>query len=497
MPASNQFHLLPPAEIKVNRETRQRKEISLASRDMVALRASIAARGILNPLVVRRDNTLVAGERRLLCAIDLALAAIPVHYLDELESQEAEVAELEENVHRQDIPWQDFVRGVYRIHKIQQAKEPGWTEERTAAKLSLSEDLVNRCQVISNYAIVEPTVWKYEVFSRALTAATRYRHRAQSTALDKLMEIPDVVQERSKKKPAKNVQVSSASGMVADGDQDPEHADSKELHLEEEPPPPPPIILNESFLSFAPAYAGPRFNFLHCDFPYGIGIDDSDQFATSTGTKSYADDEEVYWELLSCLISNIDRLLLPSSHCMFWFSMAHYEATKKELSRVFAVNPFPLFWHKIDNKGLLPDAKRGPRRVYETAFLCSRGDRYIVRPVSNAISCQTARSFHVSCKPVPVLSHFFTMFVDEFTEMLDPTAGSGTSLIAAESLGAERTLGIELDPAYATQAEHEITLARNLRRLSRSSAQRRAHEAEARASQEAQAIEEAAHAPEP
>ncbi len=42
-----------------------------------------------------------------------------------------------------------------------------------------------------------------------------------------------------------------------------------------------------------------------------------------------------------------------------------------------------------------------------------------------------------------MLQHFFRMFVDESTVMLDPTMGSGNSILAAEEASAKHVLGLE------------------------------------------------------
>jgi predicted RNA methylase len=44
------------------------------------------------------------------------------------------------------------------------------------------------------------------------------------------------------------------------------------------------------------------------------------------------------------------------------------------------------------------------------------------------------------------------MFVDQTTKMFDPTCGSGSSLRAAESMGAEHVLGLERDPEHFESA---------------------------------------------
>jgi tRNA G10 N-methylase Trm11 len=66
-----------------------------------------------------------------------------------------------------------------------------------------------------------------------------------------------------------------------------------------------------------------------------------------------------------------------------------------------------------------------------------------------------------------MLRHFFQMFVDENTSLLDPTAGSGSALRAAESLGAKRVLGLEVDQEYAKNANVAMRNFRNLRKVSK------------------------------
>lgn len=42
-----------------------------------------------------------------------------------------------------------------------------------------------------------------------------------------------------------------------------------------------------------------------------------------------------------------------------------------------------------------------------------------------------------------MLQHFFRMFVDESTVMLDPTMGSGNAILAAEESSPKFVLGLE------------------------------------------------------
>jgi predicted RNA methylase len=58
------------------------------------------------------------------------------------------------------------------------------------------------------------------------------------------------------------------------------------------------------------------------------------------------------------------------------------------------------------------------------------------------------------------------MLCDEHSSVLDPTCGSGTALRAAESLGASRILGLELNPEHVANARQLLRNSRLLRKAS-------------------------------
>jgi len=159
------------------------------------------------------------------------------------------------------------------------------------------------------------------------------------------------------------------------------------------------------------------------------------------------------------LLKNQDNFIAPSAHLIFWFSMDFYTETRTKIQAAgWTVDPFPLTWFKIDNTGMLPDANRGPRRVYETALFCTRGDRKIVRAVGNCCAAGVTKTYHMSEKPTAVVGHFFRMLVDETTVMLDPTCGSGNAVKMAEELGADWSLGLEINPDYVESAKQNLGL---------------------------------------
>ena len=429
---SGNFAVVPIDSITIDRENRQRRDLG----NLSELEASIRQHGLINPITITRDHLLIAGERRLTSARNIGLTEISVQYLEDLSRPEQEMIELEENVQRKDLSWQDYVTTVARLHKIKSETNPDWTQESTAALLNRTPQHVGQVLTVERNMDYE-LVAKADSFSVARNTANR---REERKTADGLRELDRVVSD------------SIGEPIPAEAANPAENAGEQESGTPI-PAPSRATILNASFHDFAAGYSGRPYNLLHCDFPYGVGVGDKVGQSAAKITGTYEDTPDVYFALLKTLTETQDRLIMPSAHLMFWFSMDYYNETKTILEAAgWKVNPFPLIWHKSDNTGILPDPNRGPRRTYETALLASRGDRKIVRAVANSFGAPTTRERHTSEKPVSVLQHFLRMLVDESTRLLDPTAGSGNAVRVASELGADYALGVELDADFAAAA---------------------------------------------
>lgn len=418
------FHSVACNLIHVDREGRQRREIN----NIDELADSIRRLGLIQPIVVTRSLDLIAGERRLAACTRLGHTHISVQYVDELDDSYLRAIELEENIKRAALPWQDECLAVFEYFNFRRESNPEFSQGDLAEALGMAPASVSeRIGVARELVSGNERVIAAPRFSTARGITKRAIARRADEDLSSLRK-------------AANIHVDPIA---------------KE----------PESILCLNFNEWARAYDGPKFNFIHCDFPYGIGADSFNQGAAATHG-GYDDTERTYWTLCESLANNLDRLTTDSCHFMFWFSMQYYQRTLDYFTTNTDINfdPFPLVWLKSDNVGILSDPSRGPRRIYETAFYGSRGDRKIVNSVSNAYAAPTDRGFHMSVKPEPVLRNFFRMFIDENSLMLDPTCGSGSALRAAESLSARYVLGLEANADFAEQANKALKSARALRR---------------------------------
>ncbi len=408
------FTSFPIDKIWVNRAERQRRELVKIPELMESIKR---VGGLINPITIQRDGQLRAGERRWTACKELGWTHIPVQFVEDLDEVELQLLELEENVGRVDLSWQDECLAVARYHQMRGQQTDGWTQSRTAEALGISPQSVGqKIDVARELQGGNTRVLEAPKFSTARNVVQRVNERKAATVVDTIRQI---------------------DGMA--------------------PAPKPQVpLLHADFHEWSSAYTGNRFNLIHCDFPYGINAGEMPQ-GQGAELGGYADGFDVYTKLLDSLEQAMYNVVADSAHLIFWFSMDYYELTKTRLTKMgWTVNPFPLIWYKSDNTGIAPDPQRGPRRVYETAFFASRGDRKLTARglVNNAVAWPGRdKSIHMSEKPVGMLKHFMGMVVDEYSVVLDPTAGSANALKAATALGAPTVLGLERDEEFYNRAK--------------------------------------------
>lgn len=407
---SGHFTSFPVDAIHINRDKRQRKELS----GIKELAWSLDAIGQINPITITRNGELIAGERRLTAAKELGWDRINVQFAEDLDPATRHLIELEENVRRIDLSWQDQCLAVEEYHKLRSTEDTTWTAAKTASALGLSIGNVSEKRSIAQEIMRGNTrIAEAPKFSVAKGIVNRETERRQNSVIESVTE--------------------RISG--------------------ESPPVPTAPLVHTDFNEWVKFYEGPKFNFIHCDFPYGVNADKHAQGAAAA-FGGYSDSEDVYYRLLESLAKGMENVVAESAHLMFWFSMDFYQYTVEALSEMgWDVQRFPLVWHKSDNMGILPDPSRGPRRIYETCLIASRGDRKIIRAVSNVVSHPTTKTIHMSEKPIGMLTKFMEMFVDEYSSVLDPTAGSANALKAASKRGAKIVLGLERELEFFNRAK--------------------------------------------
>ena len=436
------------------RDNRQRKDLG----DLGDLKQSILNIGLLNPIIIEQDSSdglfyLIAGERRYTAWSELyaegkVSESIPCRVLSSLSPSDKHLIELEENIKRKDLTWQEYCEAIDTMYNLKGCS----TNEELAEYLGLSVAAVQRARFVwSNKD--NPKVLAADNLSNAVTICKRESARVLSSAKN---EFDHILNTTLFGEPSNEKETSTIINRTADISSRIDGDDTGTIpstRPESEPENTRARIINDNFSEWARTYSGKKFNVIHLDFPYGINHDRSGQGHTKDfGT--YADSEDIFKTLVQTLLENEERIIASSAHIICWISLRYEEWIKAEFAKKgYACLMQPFIWHKSDNKGIIADPQCGMRNVGEYALIFNKGRYPVLKNISNIFDHPTTKHFHASEKPIPVLDRLFEAFVDGNTRLLDPTCGSGTAIISAAKAGAEEALGIELDAEFAKKAQ--------------------------------------------
>jgi ParB/RepB/Spo0J family partition protein len=434
---------------------------------------SIDRLGLLNPIIVHSDYTLVAGERRLDAFKKMNAKLIPARVFEELPPIARFEAELQENMARKQLTWQEEVLAIGRYHELRLSGYKGWTQMGTADALGISKSHISTILTIyeergDEDVMACPT--QKGAFNLISARAERSKIAAQNRGLlsadasaSLLLQIPkNATKEERTKALLQNIKTTDITAKTVDeidknikAIQEGRAADAL-LHAQRRLEIASEVIVNADFIEWAEEYDGPKFDVLHLDFPWGKNY--SGARTRRTGKTHiapvYDDDPDIFFDLIAGFLALQDRLAFPAAHCICWFDHIYYQWTVDQFRAAGwdLVQPHPFIWSK-GYQGIAADVNRRPRHVYEAALLFVRGDRKIAKLDKDVIDCPVDEKLHLNQKPFAMLKHLLGIFVDEHTAVFDPTCGSGSALAAAKLLGASRVLGVELDPDNADIAK--------------------------------------------
>lgn len=392
---------------QINIGERQRKDVG----DLANLADNIRQRGLLHPIVITRDSyMLMSGYRRLMACKAIGWTSVPCHFFEELSPREQFLIELFENEKRQNLSWEEKAAAIQKYHFMSIRENADWTQDKTADALGVSRKNINDYLTTAR-ELSNPLLKGVGSIQTAVNTVRRLEARREADSIYNVTPRDKVYTEHP--------------------------------------------IQQADFNTWAPTYSGQPFNFIHCDFPYGINAHRSEG-QNSALEVGYDDSPSVFWKLVETLYLNQDRIIAPSAHMIFWFSPNIYcevwEILNAEL-RGFRWEEHPLIWMRGENEGIAPDPNRRPRRCYESCFFGWRGDRPIIKTKANIFQAPTTRKDHPHEKSELALRHFFEMCVDSNTRLLDPTCGSGSALRAARAITDVCTVsGLETNSEYVVSA---------------------------------------------
>lgn len=426
---------LRPSDIIIE----QRQRGTFAEAPLADLQESIRVNGILHPPVVRYKEgrfILVAGERRVrACSQLIALGGsirfgeivaeagtIPAFNLGSLSDISAFEAELDENIRRENLSWQERAVAEARLMELRTLQNENANLPPPTLQAIATEITQRRT----------PDVAAAQG-SQVTAVATRIR-------LAEHLDDPEVAKAKTEAEAVKVVRKKLEAARVAQLAETFDATSNGEC---------PHTLLVGDFRTHIGGLATDSVDVLLCDPPYGI---DADGFGEQAGTgHAYEDSVEYFEEIINVLAAESFRVCKPQAHAYVFCDPRRFSdlQTHFELAG-WKVWPIPLIWAK--GNGMLPRPDYAPRRTYECILFASKGNRIVRCVKPDVISIPGVRDLkHGAQKPVDLYADLLSRSILPGNTVLDCFAGSGTIFPAANRCKV-RAIGIELNEQYANLA---------------------------------------------
>jgi 16S rRNA G966 N2-methylase RsmD len=409
-------------------QNRQRREMD--SESLMELANSISSVGLLHPLIVRVDGgvlTLVAGERRLK-AIEILWnmgeffthgsklvpeGQIPCTFLQDLSPLDAMEVELEENIRRQDLSWQDHAAATSQLYELRRLQA-----EKAQAP------------------IPEPRVIARELYPEHHPAAAASAVR-EELILARNLSDPDVAKASSRADGLKVIKRKEEAIRQASLGEQVGKTFGSHLHT---------VVQGDCINWMSNQDAG-QFDCILTDPPYGINAQDyNDSGGKAAGKHAYDDSHETWATLLSNVCPLIHRITRPQAHAYLFCDVDNFTLLKTMMSthgwKCFRT---PLVWHNPTSQRA-PWPHHGPHRRYQLCLFAIKGDRPVLKLAPDVVTYASDSNLGWAAqKPVGLFADLLARTCRPGDSVLDPFAGSGTIFPAAHGLKVKAT-GVEMDP---------------------------------------------------
>lgn len=433
------MRFIPISQVLIKPD-RQRQEFDPAAlQDLVT---SIEERGLLHPPVLRDESgvwTLVAGERRMKAIAQIwelggnfrcdnqqvPAGEMPFTNLGDLSDLEAEEAELDENLKRKDLTWQEHAAAVARLHRLRQGQQ-------VEKAVKLQTPLVAQTYADTALELLGKSEGAYQDQIRKEIIVSKHLANpaiAKAKSADEAFKIL-----KKQEESAKNVELARTVGASFNAD----------LHT----------LLNVDCLDYMTTAAdlpeAEKFDVILTDPPYGMGADNfGDAGGKLTGIEHRYDDSPEHFTKLMTAWSKLSyNVVKAQAHAYVFCDIDKFHELKALMQAAgWYVFRTPLINHKM-NSGRVPLPDQGPRRQYEIILYAIKGKKQTTHIYPDVISTSADENFsHGAQKPVALYQNLLQRSVRPGDRVLDTFAGSGTIFEAANGFKCSAT-GTELNPEY-------------------------------------------------
>ena len=429
MPETEKIYNCPADDVIVP-EDRVRQEFK--KKDLDELVESIKDKGVLQAGVCRIGPTgeiiLVAGERRLK-ACELAEVNYKYTLSNETDPFRILEIELEENLRRVNLTFQEEAEGVERLHAIEQ-------EIHGATKFGASggHGVKDTAQLLGKAVGTVQEDLEIAAFLE-FDEVRNARNKTEAKKVIKRLKEEYVQGEALRKARAKeDTEAGVVSTEIPEGLSDTEKA---AIEFKEKVNYFSTRVVNDKMEDTLLNEDDNQYSVVFFDPPWGV---DFDNVSEKNGSKEmYKDSPEEFRKRLSGWLSLLYRKMAENSHLYMFFGIVNYEFVYTSLEAAgFTTNRMPIIWYKQGaHRTRTPDV--WPGRSYEPIAYARKGSKILIRKGAPDVAITpaptpTMKKSHPSAKHPDVYIDLIKRSCIPGDKILDPMCGSGMLGVAAETL---------------------------------------------------------------
>lgn len=421
-------------------EVRRRQRSAFVQAQITELAESIEKVGNLHPPVCYPDGdkwVLVAGERRLTAIKQLQSqkksytcgphtvepGTIAITPLEEVLEDIAFEAELDENIHRVDLTWQDRARAFAALHEMRSKQNPTQTKGQTADEIAKRSPAAFTSGASARNALRKATVIVQNLDNAKVANA---RNAQEALNLIYKQEYEKVMAALAKRQ--RNT------------------AGDTPLPIE---------IKHGDLLEVLPTLPDKTYDLVLGDPPYGQGASSAGYRQRTVHHHNYDDTPDNAKRIAQCIITEGFRVTKTRANLLLFCDVRLFVWLQETAQRAgWSVFPRPIIWRKSESEGLAPWGSIGPRITTEFILFATKGGRGFNSSPTDVFEAKRVprhERLHAAEKPVELLKRLIELTTMVNDKILDPCCGSGSTLVAARELQ-RGGLGIEADFDYYNTA---------------------------------------------
>lgn len=390
--------------------------------DVIGLAKSIRDEGLYNPILVDKDLNLIAGFRRIEAYKLLKKNEIEARLFDELSAYERRRVFVEEEIlHKKNLTWQEDIKLKQELHALYlkdhehmprkvREKKP-WSQKSTAEVLGIAKNTLSEELRLAKALETFPELLKIKSKSDAIRKMYRMREFALLQAI---------------------AQRETAGGKT------------KFKNVE---------FINDDCFKILATLEDESVDLVITDPPWGIELTGM-QGARSVDYKMF--DDKVRG-IYTRVIPELYRVMKDGSHLWLFFGIEFYKEIYTLLIKAgFDAREIPNVW--IKEGPSYSNWEYKPMPQFEVFFFAVKSERgapkQLKEPTSDVFDYKRAKGvdkIHPTEKPVELMKRLITLSSVKGELVLDPFAGSASTLVASLLLE-RRCIGIEMEKEYYDNA---------------------------------------------